>query len=113
MDGKFRESQSQWWAREYMERSDGKVGETDLAIAFKAGRKAARLNLWHWCSESRPKILTNRRVAVVEFITRNDYEINTVLTSEYADYTRKHACALWAYVDALIGVKLQKDENLL
>lgn len=108
-----KESQSQWWAREYMERNDGNVGETDLAIAFKAGRKAAKLNLWHWCKDSAPKVTSNCRVALVEFINKHDYEINTVLTSEYAEYRKTHPFAvLWAYVDALVDPKTIKSSLL-
>ena len=106
----YKESQSQWWAREYMQRSDGKVGETDLAIAFKAGRRAARIGMWQWCALSKPKITTNRRAAVVVMLNRIDFEIHTVLTSEYEEYVHNNACVLWAYADKLVEKSLPKPE---
>lgn len=104
------ESQSQWWAREYMEHSDGNVGEADLAIAFKAGRRAARLNLWYWCANSKPKITANRRVAVVVFLNRYDYEIHTCLTSEYDEFKEHNPCVLWEYADKLVENAIQKAD---
>lgn len=106
------ESQSQWWAREYMEHSDGKVGEADLAIAFKAGRRAARLGMWQWCALCKPKITTNRRVAVVVMLNRIDYEIHTVLTSEYDEYVQNNACVLWSYADKLVECSLPNTDLL-
>lgn len=113
MANEVKESQSQWWARNYMEHSDGKVGETDLAIAFKAGRRAAKLNCWHWVKTETPKVTANRRVALVEFLNREDYEIHTVLTSEYALYVKQHPfCLLWAYADILVNPKTVKADLL-
>lgn len=107
----IKESQSQWWARNYMERSDGHIGETDLAIAFRAGRKAAKFNNWHWCKDSAPKVTANCRVAIVEYLNKTDYTINTVLSTDYAQYRKKHPfCVLWAYVDILVNPKTVKAD---
>lgn len=106
------ESQSQWWARNYMEHNDGKVGETDLAIAFKAGRRAGRIYLWHWCSQEKPKVVTNKRVAVVVMLNRLDYEIVTVLTSEFDEFVQNNAAVLWAYADKLLEGSIQNADFL-